>query len=446
VPGFPALRNGIAEQQTIATLTTPFGAVTLRRGALAESSHPPIAAYLIDAPGLYDRPGNPYADANQQAYPDNDRRFALLGWLAARLAEGLDPDWQAQVIHGHDWHAGLAAAYLKASEWSTGRKLAGSVFTVHNLAYQGTFAAQIFGALALPAPFFGINGVEFHGQVSFLKSGLFYSDKLTTVSPTYAREIQGAEQGCGLDGLLRSRAADLHGILNGVDPDVWSPAIDTAIAAPYSPRSLSGKLKCKTALQTEAGLQVQNDAPLFGVVSRFTEQKGLNLVLAGLPEILRQGGQLILLGSGDAGLQAAFQAAAQAHPHAVALQTGYDEQKSHRIMAGCDVILVPSRFEPCGLTQLYGLMYGSLPLVRNVGGLADTVVDCTLENLADASATGFVFDTFEVAAFNTAVRRAFALYGRKSEWKQVQKRGMQQSFDWDAAARKFLALYEEVAV
>jgi starch synthase len=449
VPGFPALRAGILDQELVAELAPAelapafrAGAIRLYRGYLPGSS---IAAYVIDAPDLYDRPGNPYADANNHAYPDNHRRFALLGWIAARLAEGLDPSWRPQVVHAHDWHAGLAAAYLKAAEQASGQRLAGSVQTVHNLAYQGNFPGHVFGELHLPAHFFDVNGVEFHGDVSFLKAGLFYADKLTTVSPTYAHEIQHGEQGCGLDGLLRSRAGDLAGILNGVDEAVWNPATDRLIPKAYDSRSLAGKLKGKTALQQEAGLAIQNEAPLFCVVSRLTEQKGLHLVLDALPEIIRRGGQIMVLGAGDANLEAAFSAAAAAQPQAVAVKIGYDEQLSHRLIGASDVILVPSRFEPCGLTQLYGLKYGTLPLVRRVGGLADTVVDCSLENIADAVATGFVFDTFDAAGITAALRRAFALYNRKSDWKLVQKTAMQQQFGWDAAAAEYIALYRQIA-
>jgi starch synthase len=445
VPGFPALRAGIVDQRLVAELAPAFGAPALRLycGVLPDSG---LVAYVIDAPELYDRPGNPYADANHHAYADNHRRFALLGWVAARLAEGLDADWRAQVVHGHDWHAGLAAAYLKAAEHAAGRKLAGSVFTVHNLAYQGNFPRQVFGDLGLPAHFFDVDGIEFHGECSFLKAGLFYSDKLTTVSPTYAREIQGSEQGCGLDGLLRARVRDLYGILNGVDDTVWNPATDTLIAAPFSSAAMAGKLKCKSALQAEAGLAIDGDALLFCVVSRLSEQKGLHLLLAALPEIVQRGGQLMLLGSGDAALESGFRAAAAAQPQAVAVKIGYDERLAHRIIAGSDVILVPSRFEPCGLTQLYGLKYGTLPLVRKVGGLADTVLDCALENLADGLATGVVFDTFDGAGVKAALRRAFALYQRKADWNQVQAHAMQQQFGWDAAAAQYMALYALVEV
>ena len=444
VPGFPTLRAGVLDQQLVAQIAPAFGAaaINLYRGTLPGSS---LAVYVIDAPDLYDRPGNPYADANNHAYPDNYRRFALLGWVAARMADGLDPSWRPQVVHAHDWHAGLAPAYLKAAEQASGRRLAGSVQTIHNLAYQGNFPAQVFGELGLPAHFFNVDGLEFHGMCSFLKAGLFYADKLTTVSPTYAREIQGSEQGCGFDGLLRARAGDLEGILNGVDDAVWNPATDRLIPQPYDTRSVAGKLKGKTALQQEAGLAVQNDAPLFCVVSRLTDQKGLHLVQGALPAILERGGQIMLLGSGDADLEAGFQAAAAAHPESVAVKIGYDEQLSHRLIGGSDVILVPSRFEPCGLTQLYGLKYGTLPLVRRVGGLADTVVDCSLENLDEARATGFVFDSFDAGGIDAAIRRAFALYRRKSDWKLVQKRAMLQQFGWDAAAAQYLALYRQIA-
>jgi starch synthase len=443
VPGFPALRAGILDQVLVHELAPAFGADSIRlyRGVLPDSG---VAAYVIDAPALYSRPGNPYADASNHAYPDNYQRFALLGWTAARLAEGLDPAWQPQVVHAHDWHAGLAPAYLKAAEQATGRRLAGSVQTIHNLAYQGNFPSHVFGYLHLPAHFYDVNGVEFHGQCSFLKAGLFFADRITTVSPSYAREIQESEQGCGLDGLLRARAHDLSGILNGVDDTVWNPAIDPLIAGHYDAGNVAGKLACRTALQEEAGLAVQDEAPLFCVVSRLTEQKGLHLVLAALPLIVQRGGQIMLLGTGDAALEAAFSAAAAAHPESVAVRIGYDEQLAHRLIAASDAILVPSRFEPCGLTQLYGLKYGTLPLVRKVGGLADTVVDSALENLDEELATGFVFEAFDEAGIGAALRRAFALYRRGAEWKLVQERGMQQQFGWDAAAVRYLALYEQI--
>lgn len=443
VPGFPALMAGILEQKLVVEMPPMFGAPAIRllRGRLPDSG---VAAYVIDAPDLYARPGNPYADADNRAYADNVQRFALLGWVAARLAEGLDPSWRPGVVHAHDWHAGLAPAYLKAAEQASGRRVAASVQTIHNLAYQGNFPSHVFGYLHLPAHFYDIDGVEFHGQCSFLKAGLFFADRITTVSPTYAREIQGSEQGCGLDGLLRTRAHDLAGILNGVDDTVWNPGTDPLIAAPFDVSDVAGKLACKSALQRETGLAVRDDGPLFCVVSRLTEQKGLHLVLAALPLIVQRGGQIAVLGAGDAALEDAFAAAAAAHPASVAVRIGYDEHLAHRLIAGADAILVPSRFEPCGLTQLYGLKYGTLPLVRRVGGLADTVVDASLESIDD-DATGFVFDDFDDAGIAAALRRAFALYRREADWTQVRARGMRRQFGWDEAAAHYLALYRQIS-
>lgn len=444
LPGFPALLAGLRDQVTVAEFTAPWGeAATLRYGRLPALGD--LKAYVVDAPALYDRPGNPYQDAHGHAYGDNHRRFALLGWAAARLAEGLDGFWSPQVVHSHDWHAALANAYI-ALRRDYQRGPVGTVYTVHNLAYQGLFAPHHLGELGLPGEAFAVAGLEFHGQISFMKAGLYYADRVTTVSPTYAREIQTPEQGCGLDGLLRDRAASgtLSGILNGVDDAVWNPATDALIEHRFDGKKLAGKAKNKAALQAELGLAVDAKRPLFGLVSRFTEQKGLPLVTALVPEIVERGGQLALLGSGDAHYVQAFEAAAAAHPQAVALKVGYDEAFAHRMFAATDVTLVPSRFEPCGLTQLYGLRYGSLPLVRRVGGLADTVVDCTLEDLAEGQATGFVFERFEVDDMRRAVRRAFALFGRAADWKAVQQRAMAQRFGWDAAAAQYVALYRQL--
>ena len=445
LPGFPAIRAGVQGQQVVAQVEGRFGAaaITLLRGTLPDSG---LTVYLIDAPALYDRPGNPYADADHRDYADNHRRFALLGWIAAQLAQGLDPAWQPAIVHAHDWHAGLAPAYIKAAEQAEGRRIAASVLTIHNLAYQGNFPAAVFGELALPGHFYAIDGLEFHGMCSFLKAGLFYADKLTTVSGTYAREIQRPDQGHGFDGLLRRRAADLSGILNGVDDQVWNPALDRAIPSPFQLGDMAGKRAGKAALQREAGLAVRDDALLFCVVSRLTEQKGLHLVLDALPAIVARGGQLMVLGAGDAGFEAQLKAAAGAQPQAVAVHLGYDEQLAHRLIAASDVIMVPSRFEPCGLTQLYGLKYGTLPLVRRVGGLADTVVDCALENLDVDQATGFVFDSFDGAGIDAAVRRAFALYRRAADWQQVQQCAMRQQFGWDVAAEQYLALYRQITM
>lgn len=441
VPGFPAFMNGVQDKKLVVELYGKFGAsyIKLYLGKLNN-----VDIYIIDAPELYNRTGNPYLNSDNQSYSDNYLRFALLGWMAARIADSLDSDWVPNIVHGHDWHAGLMPAYIKATEMYSGNKLASTVLTVHNLAYQGIFPDYVYNELELPSNFFNVNGMEFYGQISFLKSGLYFADKLTTVSPTYALEIQTKEQGCGLEGLLHNRSSDLSGVLNGVDPTVWSPSQDSIIAKNFNSKSITGKSECRLALQTHIGISQQTEKPIFAIVSRLTEQKGLHLVVEGIYEIINRGGQVVILGSGDKEIESAFEHVAKTHPESVALQLGYDENHAHRIIAGSDVIMVPSRFEPCGLTQLYGMAYGTLPLVHKVGGLKDTVTDTSLENLADDLASGFVFNEFSVDGFNTAVRRAFALYARKPDWKKVQKHAMQQNFGWDIAAKKYLDIYSSL--
>lgn len=402
-----------------------------------------VLAYLVDQPGFYDRPGNPYAGPDGRDWPDNHRRFGLFGWIAAELARGADPGWSPDVLHLHDWHGGLAPAYLAATPPGAGH--VPTVFTIHNLAYQGLFPAAVFPELALPPGFFSIDGVEFSGQVSFIKAGLFYADRLTTVSPTYAREIQTPDFGCGLDGLLRTRANSLTGILNGVDPRVWDPRHDPVLPRPYCVEdAASGKPVAKMALQRRLGLVDRHDAPLLGVVSRLTPQKGLDLLLASLPEIVAEGSRLAILGSGDSDLEHGFSVAAAANQGEIAVEIGYDEALSHLIIAGADIVLVPSRFEPCGLTQLYALRYGTLPLVRRVGGLADTVVGATAISLAEGTADGFAFDGDSAPTLMSAVRRASELFRERAIWLRMMRRAMTRDFSWAAAARRYVAVYREL--
>jgi starch synthase len=398
-----------------------------------------VPVYLLEAGELYARSGNPYVDAAGRDWPDNHLQFALLGWAAARFADGTVDGWRPDIVHGHDWHAGLAPAYLAAR----GGDRPGSVFTVHNLGYQGEFPATTFNQLALPAGFFSMHGLEFYGKVNFMKAGLHYADRITTVSPGYAREIQTPEFGFGMDGLLRSRAGALSGILNGIDRTVWNPQVDSLIAARYSAADLAGKTACKRALRAELGLKATS-GPVFTVISRLTAQKGLDLLPAVLPALIEGGAQLALLGTGEPALEAALQAAAARYPGAVSVRIGYDEALAHRMVAGSDVILVPSRFEPCGLTQMYGLAYGTLPLVRRVGGLADTVCDVSVETLAAGTASGFSFDAATAEALGLTVARALALWAKPRQWAHLRRTAMAQDFGWLPSARRYLELYREL--
>lgn len=437
LPGLPAIADAVLHQKPVCRLGAVFGAgrVDLRLGQMPYSRLP---VYVIDAPYLYRRPGSPYQDSAGREWPDNAQRFALLGWVAAHLAAGeLDPDWVPEVMHAHDWHAAMSCAYVAANPAIE----AGTVFTVHNLAFQGLFPAGDFHLLGLPARLMNPTGLEFHHQLSFMKAGLKFADRVTTVSPTYAQEIATPEHGAGLHGVIQGRVATVSGILNGVDGEVWNPATDPALTHRYSAADLAGKAQCKQALQRRMGLAERPEALLIAVVSRLSAQKGLDLLLDALPAIAGRGAQLVLLGTGEPALESAFRDAAAAQPDQVAVQIGYDEPWAHQMIAAADVVLVPSRFEPCGLTQLYGLRYGTVPVVRRVGGLADTVVDAHEATLEADTATGFSFDHATPGALDEAVRRAQALHAQPARWQHVMRRAMAQEFSWPGAAARYGELY-----
>jgi len=437
LPGYPAVLEGVQGARPVIDIGACFGALRVRL-LLARMPGTGLPVYVIDAPYLYRRGGGPYQDAAGEEWPDNLQRFALLGWVAAHLAaDDADPAWVPEIVHAHDWHAALACAFVAEHLPTHGA----SVFTVHNLAFQGLFAMHDWPLLGLASRLMSPAGLEFHGRFSFMKAGLKFADRITTVSPTYAREIATHEFGCGLDGVIRGRGQAVSGILNGIDDEVWNPATDPAIAEPFDAERLQGKAACRRALQAEMGLAPDDGALLLAVVSRLTAQKGMDLLLAALPDLLRSGGQLALQGTGDAALEAAFRMAEQAHPGRVAVRIGYDEARAHRLVAGADVIALPSRFEPCGLTQIYGLRYGSLPLVRRVGGLADTVVDADEAALAADRATGFVFDAATPQALQLAVVRARALQQEPARWQALMRRAMAQRLTWQQPAREYLQLY-----
>ncbi|MDP3085055.1 MAG: glycogen synthase GlgA [Rubrivivax sp.] len=441
LPGLPAVMDGVQHARTIIDIGACFGALRVRL-LLARMPGSRLPVYVIDAPYLYRRQGGPYQDRNGDEWPDNLQRFALLGWVAAHLAaDDADPQWSADVVHAHDWHAAMACAYVADHTPSE----AATIFTIHNLAFQGLFPLHDWPLLGLASRLMSPAGLEFHGQLSFMKAGLKFADRVTTVSPRYAQEIATHEFGFGLEGVIRGRDGDVRGILNGIDAALWNPATDPAIAVRYDAERLDGKLACRRALQAELGLDADDDALLLTVVSRLTVQKGLDLVLTALPDLLRDGVQCVVQGTGEPALEAAFRMAQQAHPGRVHVHIGYDEARAHRLIAGADVIAVPSRFEPCGLTQMYGLRYGTLPIVRRVGGLADTVVDVADgaggADGADDLTNGFVFDAATAAAFEHCVRRALALRRDPLAWQQLMRRAMAKPLSWAGPARDYLDLY-----
>jgi starch synthase len=406
------------------------------------------ALLVLDCPALYDREGGPYADAQGTDWPDNWRRFAALARAAADIAAGVVPGLAFDVVHAHDWQAGLVPAYLKFAPGGDGQgntpvRPIPSIMTIHNMAFQGHFTAAVFPELGLPSSAFAINGVEYHGGVGMLKAGLECAWAITTVSPTYAREIRQAEFGLGLEGLIAARAAHVHGVLNGIDQREWNPQADAAVAAPYGPATLERKAANKRALEAEFALE-PGDGPLFVVVSRLTWQKGMDVLALCLDQVVAGGGRLALLGSGDAAIVAQLQAAAQRHPGRISLKIGYDEALAHRLMAGGDAILVPSRFEPCGLTQLYGLAYGCVPVVAHTGGLADTVIDANPAALLAKAATGVVCAQASVEQLGAALARVFALYAQGDVWQAMQRNGMQADFSWSQSGAAYAKLYQDL--
>lgn len=435
LPGLPPVLEAVQGARTVLDIGNAFGALRVRL-LLARMPGTRLPVYVVDAPYLYRRGGSPYQDAQGEEWPDNLQRFALLGWIAAHLAaDDADPAWVPDVVHAHDWHAALACVYMAEHAPTP----AASVYTVHNLAFQGLFPMHDWSHLGLASRLMSPAGLEFHGQLSFMKAGLMFADRVTTVSPTYAREIATHEFGCGLDGVIRGRGAQVAGILNGIDDAVWNPATDPSIAERYDADRLAGKQRCRRALQAELKLDADDGALLLAVVSRLTAQKGLDLVLAALPALVTRGVQLVVQGTGEPALEAAFRMAQQAHPGRVHVHVGYDEARAHRLVAGADAIAVPSRFEPCGLTQMYGLRYGTLPLVRRVGGLADTVTDAD----DPAGGTGFVFDAATPAVFERCALRAADAKRQPAMWQAMQARAMARQLSWALPAEAYLKLYAD---
>ena len=438
MPAYSAVLAKLNNIQTFAHVDVLGQACTLITGNMPDSGLDVIA---IQNAFLYERAGGPYSDENGIDWIDNALRFGVLSRVASLLCSAQSPmsDWLPELIQCNDWQTGLAPAYMKLLDNSQVK----TIFSIHNLAFQGCFGATWIEQLELPAAHFQINGFEYHSQISFLKAGLFYADQLSTVSPTYAQEIQTKQFGFGFEGLLQTRKDDLTGIVNGIDAHEWNPATDVHLPKNYSNSRITGKYAVKHALQQQLGLEIRADAPLLGVVSRLTHQKGLDCLPEIMPTLIKQGCQFAILGSGDKALEAHFNELAESFPKQVSMNTGYHEHLSHNIMAGCDMFIMPSRFEPCGLNQLYGLAYGTPPIVSLTGGLADSVCDTNELSLKNNSATGFVVKSVNSASLLVTIQRAITIWQDKTTWRKIQKNGMQRDISWDSSANAYLNLYQK---
>lgn len=443
VPGYRPVLAAMKRAKTLHAFDSLMGGPARIRAATVDG----LALLCLDAPHLYDRDGGIYGPPGHADWPDNPQRFAALAQAAAAiardaLARGALAPWQPDVVHAHDWQAGLTPAYLR---YGAAPRIP-SVFTVHNLAFPGWAPAGLLATLGLPPESFTIEGVEFYGGIGFLKAGLRHADQITTVSPTYAAEITRPENGQGLDGLLRTRGADLHGITNGIDTTVWNPAADPLLPARFNGPHARRRGHNKAALQARLGLDAAPGQLLFGVVSRLTRQKGIDLVVETLPALLGLGAQLAVLGAGETDLETELRDAAARHPGRVAVEIGYDESLAHLFQAGVDAFLVPSRFEPCGLTQLCALHYGAVPVVSRVGGLADTVVDANQAALAAHVANGLQFLPVSADGLAAALRRTAGLWADRDAWAHLQRNGMRAEVGWAGPASAYAKIFRTLVV
>jgi starch synthase len=441
LPGYPSALQRIENPEIISKIAPIIGIsdAKLVSGRLPGTNVP---VFLVDAPSLFRRDGGLYQQSDDRDWPDNALRFAFLSHVGARIATGrMGLGWLPDIIHANDWHSGLLPLLLSAEE----APKPNTVFTTHNMAFQGNFPLSTLEAIGVPAECFRRGDIEFYGQISFLKAGLRYADRITTVSPSYAREILTPEFGFGFEGVLRDRGADVSGILNGIDDIVWDPAADIFLAKPFGAGAISGKKACKVALQREFGLPVGVETPLVGFGSRIAHQKMADVILTALPHLAAKGAQLIVVGEGDCALEEEFRKAQSQYPNAVAVHIGYEEALAHRLHAGSDIVLAPARFEPCGLTQLYAMRYGALPIVRRTGGLADTVVDATPAAIAARTATGFTFEEANADGLISALDRALTIHREPLIWRRLQLQAISRDFSWSASAAAYLALYRDAA-
>ena len=433
VPGYPAVLAALENPQELYYFADLAGAPATLRSGKAKG----LDIITLDAQHLFNRSGNPYLGPDGKDWPDNASRFAVFSEVAAELAKGSYGNYSAALLHGHDWQAALASAYLRY------RGGPPSLLTIHNIAFQGVFAPEIFAALNLPPQAYAVDGVEYYGNVSFLKGGLASATALSTVSPTYAQEICTTNYGMGMEGLLQTRRNALSGIVNGIDDTVWNPATDSALKETYTAASLENRKANKRELERLFGL-AEGDGIIHGIVSRLTWQKGLDIFASLIDDLVEQGARVAVLGNGEANIEQAFRAAAQRHKGRVGVVTAYNEKLSHLIQGGADTMLVPSRFEPCGLTQLYGLRYGCVPVVARVGGLADTIVDANDAGLAAGVATGIQFIPVDGITLQSALTRCHALYARPDIWRGLQQRGMASDVSWTRSATAYADLYNSI--
>jgi starch synthase len=441
IPAYPAvLAEAGRAQRIVGEYPSPGGLYPPARVlALGDLNNVPL--YAVDCPPLFDRPGGAYHDAAGQDWADAHVRFGLFSRIAANIAQtGLADGFRPAIVHCNDWTTGLVPAYLR---WAHGADVR-TVMTLHNVAHQGIFPPGVALSLNIPPAAMHMNGVEYYGNLSFLKAGIVYADRITTVSPRYAVEMQTPEGGHGMGGLLQSRSKDIVGILNGIDTTTWDPRRDPFLTQTYDEASLDRKRVNKRALQELVGLTVTDDSPLVGVISRLAHQKGLDLLAEIAAQVVKLPAQIVILGAGDKALEATLTGLARNHPKHIAARIGFDERLAHWIEAGADMFAMPSRFEPCGLNQLYSLRYGTPPIVRATGGLADTVTDYDDAAAGPGNATGFVFEEANGPALLDAIKRAVTLWRDRNAWRALQRNGMRRDWSWEASARKYLGVYEEL--
>lgn len=433
VPGYPAVLHKLKRKKKVGGFDNLFG----HPATVLAAEFDGLDLLVLDQPALYARDGGPYVDTTGRDYPDNFRRFAALSLAAAEIAgDNVVPGWKPDLVHVHDWQTALTPVYMR---FGSARNVP-TVMTIHNIAFQGQFGPSVFAELALPPEAFSMQFLEYYGDVGFLKGGLQTATAITTVSPSYAEEILTPEFGMGLEGLLANRVASLSGIVNGIDAETWNPETDPHIVQHYGPGALKRRAANRRALEERFGLE-NGSGPIFCVISRLTWQKGMDLLAQVTDDIVALGGKLIVLGSGDAALEGALMAAASRHRGHIGMVAGYDEPLSHLMQAGSDAILIPSRFEPCGLTQLYGLRYGCVPIVARTGGLTDTIIDANQAALSARVATGFQFQPITADGLRLAIRRALNAYSEPKVWARLQSQGMKSDVSWAKSAERYASLY-----